>query len=52
MEYNWQFHIALGVILYAVSYAVWRIIKAYKRDGDTCDCCETKKNCQKFGGSK
>jgi hypothetical protein len=40
------------VLLLALSFAVWRIFRAFRGDSDPCSCCELKKNCKKFGQSK
>jgi len=40
------------IIVAAAGYALWRLFQAFRGKGDPCQCCDLKKNCQKFCQSK
>jgi hypothetical protein len=47
-----QVVLSVIIVLCAVGYASWRVYQVFRKDGDPCDGCKLKKNCQKFGGYK
>jgi len=47
-----QIVLSIIVVMGAVGYASWRVYRVFRKDGDPCEDCQLKKNCQKFGGSK